>query len=102
MVVIDINEENVHGTFRGMSYTPVRHLATLGCDTKGRAMQVTLGYWGKRQPLTMDIMIWDGDEYLGGISMMENEVRRLRHTLKVVKDFGQSEKEITRYYDAEE
>ena len=64
------------------------NLGVIGGDSRsGTTKEVTLGYWGDKKELKLDIRKWSGRTIGRGISLTEDEVRDLRCILSTT-DFG--------------
>ena len=64
------------------------NLGVLGGNSRSdTTKEVTLGYWGDKKELKLDIRKWSGRTVGRGISLTEDEVRDLRCILSTT-DFG--------------
>ena len=79
----DRNPEDVHGKGTYHYERRAGYLSLAGEYSK----EATFGTWINIQERKLDIRRWKGNEYLGGISLSENEVRALRRILDET-DFG--------------
>ena len=86
--ISDRKPEKVHGKIRSATYHYVKRVGYLKADAGKYTKEVTLGWWSNRPGVKkLDIRKWNGNEYLHGISLYEEEVRALRRILDEI-DFG--------------